>query len=360
MKLAIMTFQKTNNYGGILQNFALQKSIEKLGFEVETINYVGSYIEKPYRIEHLKNKGLKAYLFGVAGYVIYLFRGNNNRKFKKRIKYTKPVTGKELKELNNQFDYFVTGSDQVWNYKLTGDDDNFFLGFVEDKKKCISYAASLGLGKIDEDKYYLFHDLYSFGGLSTREISAKNEIQKIIDKEIEVVCDPCLLLSKSMWNEIIKKNKYHKEYVFVYQLGFSPDVVCLAKKIAKKYRISMVFAPFPVGRMACGKWDFFAGAGEILSYISNARFVVTDSFHGTIFSIIFEKQFYTKAGGTHSGVGNRIVDLLTHYNLQDRIISGELKNISEIIDYSKVSNILELDRIRSLDYLEKCLKSKVE
>ena len=340
MKVGIVTFQETNNYGAVLQNYALQQAIIKRGHQVETIDYKSEYIGKPYRLSHLKNKGLFTYLFGVLGYLIYVPRTKKCKEFKKRVFYSHSVRKAELDKLNSEYDCFITGSDQVWNHKLTGMDGTYMLDFVTDKSKCNSFAASVGLSELDVEKQREYKALLKdYANITVRETSAMKLLQPIVARDMETVSDPCVLLSYDEWSSVAKKMLPENSYVAVYQLGVSPDVVKLAKKLAKENNLKVVYIPFPVGCFGKGKWDFCAGNAEVLGYIRDAAYVVTDSFHGTLLSIIFNKQFFTKVSGTHAGVGSRIVDLLEGLGLNDRIISDTL-NYKDTIEYKSINPIM--------------------
>ena len=130
-----------------------------------------------------------------------------------------------------------------------------------------------------------------------------------------------------------------------------PKLRTLAKKIAKEKHLGLIFLPFPVGTPAFGKYAFNAGPAELVNYIAHADYVITDSFHGTLFSILFHKQFFTKVSGTHAGVGSRIHDLLSHYNLSDRIIAEQV-NYKDPIDYTVIDSIIKKDRAHSLQVLQ--------
>lgn len=346
-----MTFQETNNYGALLQNYALQQALKKLGHDSETINYKSEYIGKPCKLIHLKKKGLMKYLLGVAGYFIYLPRTKQNNVFRKRIKYTDKVTKTDLDKLSDCYDLYITGSDQVWNYNLTDFDDYYMLGFVKDKRKCNSYAASLGIAEIADDKKAKFSNLIEdYHYISVREQSAKVAIKKVLKHEISVVADPCVLLSRAEWDEVTKTAP-KEPYVYVYQLGVSKDVVQLAKRLAKENGLKIIYTPFPVGTLSSGKYHVTAGCEDIVTYIKNATYVVTDSFHGTLLSIIYHKEFYTKASGTHGAVGNRIIDLLKNYELDERKISDDL-DLNNKIDYVSVQEIIEENRKFAYQALE--------
>lgn len=358
MRVGIITFQETNNYGAVLQNYALQRAIVKKGHDVRTIDYRSSYIGKPWRPAHLKNKGFVSYIFGILGYVIYMPRGRKCRNFRKLIRYTEPVTEKNLHELNNAFDLFITGSDQVWNLRLTGMDAAYMLNFVTDKSKCGSYAASIGLSKISLSQKEFFRTfLNDFHFISVREKGAARLLADTLKREVATASDPCLLLTAEEWAAVSADPESTQGYVLVYQLGVSSDAVGLAKRIAGEKSLKLVFIPFPVGAFAAGRWDIKAGNAELIGYIKNAAYVVTDSFHGTLLSIIFNKNFFTKVSGTHAGVSSRIHDLLEHYGLENRIIQSGM-DYEQQIPYESINEQVKKDREISLRILDQILHTK--
>lgn len=356
MKVGIITFQETNNYGAVLQNYALQQAVLKCGAEPETIDYLSDYIGRPYRLVHLKNKGIVAYLYGVAGYLIYQMRGKNTNTFRKQIRYSQRVTRRELARLNETYDVFLTGSDQVFNHRLTGGDGTYLLDFALDKQKCSSYAASLGLENVGAS----FRDVYKeclkdFRVISVREKTAARALTELLKREVPVVSDPCALLTRDEWRSIAVLPKEHSDYVLVYELGISPEVVALAKKIASAEKLKIVFVPFPIGVPTKGRWKPCTGPGELLGLIAQAKYVITDSFHGTLLSIIFEKSFYTRV--PEKRVGSRILDLLKEYGLEDRLIEC-CTDYQKPINYETVREKISRNRVYSLEVLRKCLSEE--
>lgn len=356
MKVGIITFQETNNYGAILQNYALQQALIQKGHHVRTIDYRSSYIGKPYRLAHLRNKGFFPYAFGVLGYLIYMPRRRKCKKFRKRIRYTDPVKEGGLGKLNEEFDLFITGSDQVWNPRLTGMDAVYMLNFVADKVKCNSYAASIGLSEASpSQKEFFYAFLHDFHYISVREKSAATLLGSILGREVAVASDPCLLLTREEWASVAEGPRNTQGYVFVYQLGVSSDAVSLAKRIAREESLRLVFVPFPVGAFAVGRWDVGVGNAGLVGYIMNAEYVVTDSFHGTLLSIIFNKKFFTKISGTHAGVSSRIYDLLERYGLEERIIQSGM-DYGQEISYESINDKIKMDREMSMQILDRILQ----
>lgn len=356
MKAGIITFQETNNYGAVLQNYALQQAILKCGAEPETIDYLSDYIGRPYRLTHLKNKGLLAYLYGIVGFLIYRMREKNTNFFRKHIRYSERIVRKQLATLNERYAVFITGSDQVFNHRLTGGDATYLLDFVTDKKRCSSYAASLGLENVGE----AFCDAYKaclkdFRVISVREKTASAALKELLERDIAVVSDPCALLTCDEWRRVAVLPKERRAYVLVYELGISPEVVSLAKQIASSENLKIIFVPFPIGIPAKGSWKPCAGPGELLGLIAQAEYVITDSFHGTLLSIIFEKPFFTRI--PEKRVGSRILDLLKEYDLEDRLI-GSCIDYKKAIDYRAVREKIAQNRTYSMELLKKCVSEE--
>ncbi len=355
MNVGIVTFQETNNYGANLQNYALQQAVKQLGGEPETIDYRSRYIGRPYGLAHLKNKGLGAYLFGVVGYLVYALRGKKTKRFRRQIAYSPKVKRQGLAQMNDRYDCFLTGSDQVFNHKLTGMDGTYMLDFVNDKSKCHSYAASLGLAELAPEVQDQYREwLCGFNTLTVREQTAADVLTAALEREVTVVSDPCFLLERADWEKAVVAPKVKKPYVFVYELAMSKDVVALAQKIAKANGLKIVFAPFPMGKAARGSWRLGAGPGEILGLIRDAEYVVTDSFHGTLFSILFNKPFYTRIA--EKKIGSRISDLLAKCGLEDRLLDADAESFSPDIAYDKVNAIIADYRQQSRERLKTMLE----
>ena len=358
MRIGIVTFQETNNYGAILQNYALQKALIKLGHSPETIDYRSEYIAKPYRLRHLRDKGLRKWLLGIIGYLVYLPRTRKNKLFRQLIKYSPIVDINNIDSLNDIYDIFIAGSDQVWNCGLTGGDPVYMLGFVDDRDKCFAYAASIGAEHILRDWIELYKSyISSFNRISVREGCVIREMENLLSRaDICRMPDPLVLLSRDEWDEVAVTPSLNEPYIYVYQLGVSSLLVEMADNLAREHNCKLVFSPFPVGRLSRGYYDISAGCGEVVGYIRNAEYVLTDSFHGTLMSIIYGKKFYTYSGGTHSAVGSRINDMLKQYGLETRLI--EKTKSDDVIDYSYTDSILVSERKMAYEYLNSIIRTE--
>lgn len=357
-RIGVLTFQTTNNYGAILQAYALQIVLQNFGQNSEIINYQCEYISKPYRLINLKKKGLRGYLFSLIGYICYLPRTKACNEFRKYMKYSSKVNADNIGELADNYNIYIVGSDQVWNYNLTNGDTHYLLDFVEDKSKKFSYAASLGISQIDLDYKFIYTKLLSqFNLISVREKQGAEIVEGLIDHPVSVVMDPTLLLTANEWLQVARKPRIDDKYILVYQLGISNRLVEFVKGISRKTGFRVIYIPFPLGGyVKCDrKWNI--GPAEWLGLFANASYIVTDSFHGTVFAILFNKPLYVDATGQHKNVGSRLYNLLEMFGLESCLFNEKTQfEIDQKIDYELVNEILESERNKSLNFLEGIIK----
>ncbi len=354
-KVGVITFHNYDNYGAILQSYALQKSLVKLGVQPEIIDYKCKYISNPFRVERLKNKGLFNYIYGIIGYFCYLPRRIKCNKFRKKIKYSEPLNAKNLKKTDGQYDIYIAGSDQIWDWNLTGFDKAYFLDFVTNGKKC-SYAASIG-ENLPTDKHTCEYArlLERFDHIIMRESYGADVVEKLIGSRPECACDPTLLLRADEWEMVMTKSLVKKPYILVYQLGVNPKFVDYTKRLKKMTGLNVVYVPFPlVGFLNC-KMRMCDGPSEWLRLFKDAEYVITDSFHGVVFSVLFHKKFFVQVNGHH--VNKRVDEFLKRLNLEDRIIDECVSDeiVFGNIDYEFVDSKLDEVREDSINQLKKMI-----
>lgn len=371
-KVAIMTWFSYHNFGSSLQVTALSKVINNLGYDASVINY----------IPHGKVVSLNGY-----NNIGNLYLNKIKRKFKninvkeindekrksnfneylhKNIKLTyKCKTESELFELNDEFDTFVCGSDQIWAPSCFN--PKYFLNFVKDTNKKIAYAPSIGLSKI-EDKYArsrMRECIKDFKHLSIREEQGKKLIKELCGKEAKVVLDPTLLLTSKEW-DLIVNNSSNGEYILCYFLGDNADTWNHVKKLCEKTGLKIKIIPVFYKDLKRG-FETISGVGpaEFLSLIKGASFVCTDSFHGTVFSITYEKPFYTyerfsnKDGNSQN---SRIYNILSITNLRDRLIldKTKLNNNPLVCGFNEARESLDIKRNESIEYLKNSLNESIK
>ena len=352
-KIAIITFQRTCNYGAALQCFALKKTLENLGNDVTVIDYRNKKIEKAYK---LFNGNVKD-LFFIRSKIkkIKEFKKFNNKYLNFSRQYTKIS---ELVKNKENFDIYITGSDQVWNpFIANGLEDFYTLNFKNNAKRA-SYAASMGIDTIPENLVEEYKNKISnLDFISVREEKAKIELDKIIyNKDIEVVLDPTFLLNKNEWNKLKPKRILEDKYILIYTVKEDINLINIAEEQAKKMNCKIVHFRKTNKKFKNSSPINFSSVGpsDFISAINNAEMVFTNSFHGTAFSINLNKEFFCLLP---KGTSSRILSILKKLNLEDRVISSknEFENIKPI-DYDIVNKKLEIERQKSIDFLKKVMK----
>lgn len=354
-KTATLTFHDADNYGAILQAYALQTVIIKNGHSNVILNYKNLYLNRPWSKISFRRKGFIKYILGVGYFLVRLLRKCKFDNFRRDyLVLTNPIAELNDFALVDNYDLIIAGSDQVWNPYLTNFDKNYFLDFVKDNSKKGSYAASFGV-KFDEDnaKNFVATMIKEFKYLNVREVDGKKLIENLTGRNSDVVLDPCMLLENERWNDIAIETSVDS-YVLVYQTTFCKQLLLTAKSIASRHKLKIVCIPFPMGKILNAKTCFTAGPREWLGLIKNANIVLTDSFHGTVFSIIFNVPFYV----TITGAGSRILNLLESFQLNERLLkTGEVLNHNQEINWDLTNMILNSQRIRSLKILEQMLNA---
>lgn len=361
MDIKIITRHAPSNYGSLLQSIASLRVLEKMNHKCKIIDYIRN-----------DEKGLKATITflnqkkewnnNIIRKLIYILLRYPEeliaeKKFScmrsKFLNLTQRCTNiDDLSKLNA--DIFMTGSDQVWGPVITGKyDPAYFLSFVKETKK-IAYAASFGRTEFNETTIEEYKSmLKDYDSITVREDSAVKLLNNLnIDCKGQVL-DPTLLLTSEEWSNYITKNNPIKgNYVLVYQLHNNPVLNNYAIKFAKHvglplYRVSPSLHQFKRG----GKFLYLPDLGEFLSYIKNCTYFITDSFHGTAFAINFNKQFIEILPNNKTGSRNQSILRLT--SLEKRIVTdyNDFSICDEVIDYNYVNNIIEKERIKSLNIL---------
>ena len=350
--IATVTYHKHDNYGAVLQCYALQQTILGMGQETEVLNYACHYVQNPFSIEAMKKKGFVGYLLGIFGWMSRLPRRKKFASFRKKyLSIGLPVTAKDLSKIEEKYDLFVVGSDNVWNPEITNFDPTYYLNFISDSRKKTSYAASFGLGEIPEKwRPYCQKWLSSFSRIGMREKEGAQAVQELLNREASVVLDPTMLLSGQEWADRFKlAQKTPKEkYLLVYQMVPSARLLELAEEAAQQLQCKIKCVPFPFGKIIRCRSCLRMGPVEWLESIYHADFIITDSFHGTVFSILFHKKFAVCI----SQLGNRIRNILENLGLELVLCNEKDKlDTNPPINYKTVEEKLAFLREKSQEYL---------
>ena len=363
-KVAIITLNGYLNYGNRLQNYALQRFLETLSSEVypETVWY--EKIKLKLKENVMRYVNIRDYIFNKHGfrefinsgkYIFSIIREYNFKKFND--KYINSVFDYKIKDdLNDRYDYFVAGSDQIWN-PYYADLKNEFLQFA-DRRKRITYAASFGVSEIKPDKVDIVKKgLEGIDYISVREQVGAKIVKDLTGRDVPVLVDPTLLLTAEEWENVMERPAWYrdKKYILTYFLSDMPDKVKVdIIKLSELYKLKII-------DLANNEnIDYFCSSpSEFLYLIKNCSLMYTDSFHGTVFSILNRKPFVTSARQSSMNMDSRIDTLLSMFGLESRKISKEndykIDNPMEI-EYLDVEAILDRERQRSKEFLCKALK----
>lgn len=337
MKIGILTFHCAHNYGAMLQCYALQEYLRSLGHEVYVVDYRPTYLTNGYLRHSLRHwlarspwRTVKKLLTEPFLYRKREVRWDGFHAFMTEYLNLYPY---DPASTYADFDWMLFGSDQIWNRNLTGGElDEVFLGKGIECKKA-TYAASMGVINLDQPTVDLLtRYLPRFEALSVREISLRDALQPLVNKKIEAVCDPVLLLSRSHWERLCRPVSHARPYVLCYNLLQSETCREQAEIVAKARGLDIVeisgkVLPF-ISEKQCKQQ---LNPIEFISYFKEASFVVTSSFHGTAFSLIFQKEFYVIGMGH---LADRSASLLHLIGLSERLLQNVLYIADEEYNYT--------------------------
>lgn len=365
-KIGIITFHRAINYGAVLQTYALWKSLTALGKNVEVIDYRNKHIEHSYRVTWGMRKSLKSFI----SWLPTIFpRNKKKRHFRAFLsanaKLSAPCDSTDIRSVGERYDSVITGSDQVFNPPLSGNDAAYFCDFADDRSKRYSYAASLGNYQFgsgeNSDRFVAL--LNKFEALSIREASSLSIVSSVSKVPTRVDPDPTMLLSASDWESLLPRERARRgRYIFIYSVHPIAHSVDIAKHIKAVYgdvEIVHLHNRIKDNKRECdGVVQLHCPSpAEFLHLIRDADLVFTNSFHGTVFSILFNTPFYSEIV-TSGGFNNRIWKLLDDMGLLDRSVEKLLltsetpSRESWAVDWKAVNDALCDSRVDSIRYLE--------
>ena len=357
MKCGVLTFHKTTNYGAVLQAYALMHTIAEFpGTDCEILDYRCAAVERRYKIfrkyDTLREL-VKASMCAVPNAIL-------QHKFldflRKYCKLSAPIMPEELSEEIQKYDMVVVGSDQIWNPKLTGYDENYFLPFKIKGKK-VAYAASFG--SFDDAKQirkYYVEDISRFAAVSLREMDVVQYFGNTGKNQIQQVLDPTFLMKKADWKDtFIPKRLVKEKYIVVYKMMDADGLFDFARELGRKKGLQIIYLTHSPKREFGMKNIFTASPEEFLNYLYYAEYVVTSSFHGTALALNLNKEFYYALDTKNEAANRRIQALMVLLDLQDRNIACQDKNYNAI-DWDTVNQRLEKERIKSMGFLKHALE----
>lgn len=362
MKIKTITCHDVYNSGASLQAYALQNYLNTLGHHVEIIDYKPDYLSRHFDLWSVTSPKWNRNILTRIVYLMLKFPGRLCARKKKKAfdqfkdKYLvltkmRYSSYNALKQNPPEADVYIAGSDQIWNTLFqNGRDAAFYLDFAPIQSKKISYAASFATPAIlPEYTSFLKEHLAHFNSISVREKDGLNILSELGYVNADWVCDPVFLLSREKWDSLAVK-KYSENYLLVYDFDRNPTIERIAKKIARErqWKIYSVNTKLPYA----DKNLSYAGPLDFLSLIRSSQMVLSNSFHGTAFAIVFEKDFYVIP--RREGINTRMISILDYLALSDRMIANEEISICSI-DYNAVKEQLNEHVIYSKQFLKRNL-----
>lgn len=381
-KIGIITeYYNSKNYGGVLQAYALCKVIENMGYQCEQIPYmklssvndiqtsssIATKLKKainPVTLsQYLKDKIESKIMEGIFDERTKAFAHFRDV----FIPHNKNVYADDtIKECLDDYDCFITGSDQVWNPAFYS--SAYLLDFVPKDRVKMSYAASLSVfSLIDEQRARFRESLANYNAVSVREKDAVSLLQDLSPVPVEWVLDPTLLLEREQWEGVSSDRTVDEKYIFAYFLGEDLVHRQLTEEFAREHNLRIISMPYIWGKYR--KCDrkfgdlrlFDVTPQDFLAFVKNADYIFTDSFHAVVFSILFQKQFFAFQRTDFEGMGSRLYSLTQLFDVQSHYCdTKEKQNLKymdnqETIRYQDSHAKFSLMKKKSILFLKKNL-----
>ena len=392
--VAIVTWTRGCNYGTILQAYSLCSTLNLRGYdatllndgaltaELASVDTKASPMPTPVapaplsKKEYYLRKAKKALrvLFSPAARRIYknerVFEAASQNKlaafnaFKATyLKQSDPVSLENLAEFGSRYDVYVCGSDQIWSYRSDPASEYYYLGFTAPDKKRIAYAPCIGDLSFSDEQANLLGPLISrFSALSVRDDHGKALVERLTDRPVSLVCDPVLLKSADQWVKEFSLQKTKKPYLLCYILGTHPWYRKKILELSKKLRLPIKWIPVNPEQTEFLKGNTDpCGPREFLELFYNASFVCTDSYHGTLFSLLFEKQFVNlqRYENEENAENGRFYSLYRTLELSRKLLGKEDPVDSQKpLDYARIEKAVFALRESSLSYLFDALEEQ--
>lgn len=361
--IAFITIHIGPNFGSNLQTIATSEVFKRLGCEATCVNYIpprvtfSRYLQRGFSTHPRKIVAVAWLLYYLPQFL--LNRHVYNSYLRRHCRVSKSIyAGDNFAEKCPKADYYVTGSDQSWNFKYNeGYDGHYFFDGIEGKK--IAYATSVGTTELSEEAKESFKKhLPDYKALSVREASAQ-QLLKGLGFEAEHLIDPTFMLNKEGWGAYMSKRLEKGKYILVYLPYNIVDKTLIyssVRKIAEERKLKVVTLTtrYKQEKLA-DKTYRFAHPGDFLSLMNHADCVVTNSFHGTAFSINLNKQFWVYMP---TGFSTRISSLLELCGLERRLLTEEIEEeqLREEIAYEHVNTVLDRERTKAMDFLKRAIE----
>lgn len=355
-KVGILTFHRAFSYGAALQAYALQNFLFSLGIENEIIDYQCQYIVDHYQKIFRKNNS--GFLRGLAWNILTASTVQKQKKVYEEfvnahLKMSKPFDKNNISSAVNEYDFFISGSDQVWSPTCAGFDPVYFLDFARHEQK-FSYAASIASKNIPENiKAEYTKRISDFSGCSVREESGAKLVRELTGKDALVHIDPTLLIDADGWDKLATETDRRSSYILLFTVLKPVKLIDYALKLSKQTGLPVVYLNNLQPQKVSGiEYIDPVTPDKFISLIKNAEYVCTNSFHGTAFSVIYHKKFAVEIE-TASKSNIRSQELLESLNLSDRmLLADHAPKMNDEISFEQAEKVIAAERQRSEEYLK--------
>ncbi len=363
-KIGIITIHNSPNYGASLQSFALWKYLQNEGYDCEIID-----LARPHENDFVASEKYKCLIsnkkpfsqrlkINIKKIINTIFKKTPETPFNKeliqrdvkfnafnaQVRLSKRYRSvDELYENPPMYNVYITGSDQVWNPELCNMSmEPYFLSFVNNGGKKISYAPSVGVTSLTDGVKTKYEQwLASYSHISVREEEGKILLQPIAPNDIKVVLDPTFLLDIADYQSIAKKPVTDKKYIFCFTLGEMPALRNYAEEIANELGLELIVMNQYLQKSFSGGYQYIVDAGieEFLGWIESAEIVFSNSFHATVFSIMLSKNFFAYISEENKR-GSRIINLLSNFNLSEHLLNNSFVQSSDELMSCQIDRLI--------------------
>lgn len=373
MKIGIITITDGANYGNRLQNYALQKVISSMGYDVETLQRrTDKDKTNVQKLKWIMKDVIKTVVGKKNTQVLYRKRKRLFEEFNAKYINFSDYTLSDNNApagIEDKYDYFVCGSDQIWNarFGIVKCDIKNYLAYFAKPGQRIAYAASFGTTDVAPGYETLFSsELEQFKSIGVRELSGTNIVKKLTGRnDVQTVLDPTMLLEKQEWKNLEKKPVFitNEKYIVTYFLGGRSELIeKQINLISERYesRVVNLDIEFLSDNSIDDRASYLCTPNEFVWSIEHAECVLTDSFHATVFSILFGKPFLTyqrACAEQGNDMGTRIDALLSMFELSDcKDNLNSPKKMPEKYDDAAVNRVLDTERQKSMNFLKKAIE----
>lgn len=375
MKAEIVTFVRAYNYGAVLQCWALSKALEELGVACEVLDYYPAYFKKQYTLQEAAPlcRGFRDPRAWGNRLHARILAAKRCRAFDRFLRQQLPLSQKqyrsaeELKDRAPDCGCYITGSDQVWHPNLAEFDPVFFLDFPDARsKRRLSYSASFGVKAVPQKLAEEYRRrLSGYAGYCVREESGARLLKELLGQEAAVCCDPTLLVDKSRWEGLCAQNTEQQPYILVYYVNKTRKLQEQAQALAARKNRRVICVPCAMtAQILTGKADAAYGFDvrtgldptQLLALFAGAEYVLTNSFHGTVFSLLFQRQFLVQTELDDGKHNHRAAELLQALGVAGRELSRGLEAIDEPLPWQQIEEKRMQMKEKALAYLRRAME----